>query len=238
MGKLIIPPQVYSENYNLDISKYVDRHTFREKAQKSGNQILYMSYPHALNLFKTRHPNLSVVMERNPQTNGFVFPEEDSRGYFLVGHCEDDEDNIGESYYFAVLNASGGAILPSDKNHADKPLASSQEYNKAFYRAVTKVIALTTGIGLKLWTGEDLSSEILTNKQILQRRYNELVDQWLHLTGEQLDYASYTDLDADITRKGKDLKVRIEQHMNQKEDIGELVPEATSETKATKKKPQ
>jgi Protein of unknown function (DUF1071) len=216
----VIPPDIYLENYNLPIDDYVERHTAKETAQKgSSKQILYMSYSHAF--LRTRHPELEVACAINPYTNSPVFKEIDDLGYFIYSFVYNKKTNGRSAYYYnAVLTMSGQGIYPGDiqldyktgqpkLDSRKRPLQvlNSQVINKAVRRAEVKAIALATGIGLKLWTGDDLSEEVLDAKMELiskvQSLFNDLQAASVECTMAELTYMSST---AEIMAEGKRLK--------------------------------
>ena len=218
----VIPPDIYLENYNLPIDDCVERHTAKETAQKgSSKQILYMSYSHAFRLLRTRHPELEVACAINPYTNSPVFKEIDDLGYFIYSFVYNKKTGARSAYYYnAILTMSGQGIFPGDiqldyKTGAPKldsrkqPLRvlNSQGINKAVRRAEVKAIALATGIGLKLWTGDDLSEEVLDAKMELiskvQSLFNDLQAASVECTMAELTYMSST---AEIMAEGKRLK--------------------------------
>lgn len=226
----VILPEAYLDNYNLNIEPYVERHTAKETAQKgSSKQILYMSYSHAFRLLRTRHPDLEVACAVNPYTNSPVFKEIDDLGYFLWSFVYNKVTGARSAYYYnAILTMSGQGIFPGDiqldyKTGAPKldsrkqPLRvlNSQGVNKAVRRAEVKAIALATGIGLKLWTGDDLSEEVLDAKMELIARVQSVFDTLqaasIECTMAELNYMSST---SEIMAEGKRLKLLLPKKEN------------------------
>ena len=181
-GVLEIPADIYEENYNLDITEFIDRHTFKEKSQKGASIINYMSHASATRIFRMRHPNLQVVMVENPKTGGYVHEEIGGRGYFLKGYITDGTCD-SETIYFAVLGSSGNSVLPDDVDRNGSPIASSKAFNTAFARAKAKIIASVTGIGWKLWTGDDLDEDIKDEKIKYLKAIDQLAEKYLEVTG-------------------------------------------------------
>ena len=198
--RLDIPLDVFMVGYNVDVSDSIVRHVFKEKAQKGGPQINYLPYSRAIVEFRKLHPTLEVCCLTNPATGGFLFKEIDDAGYFMRSYVTDGQAR-SEMYNFSILSSSGGPIYPGDKG------LNSQTINKHYYRALVKAIALATGIGLKLWTLEDLDVEILDATLAKIARIKELAVQYRMATGNvyPLPDLSYMTPDLEITSTGKAL---------------------------------
>lgn len=170
---LVIDRERFAQAYNIDVSDFVERHKFKESNQK-GKEINFLSYSKAVELFRTHFPELQFDCITNPLTGGYVFQDLNNSGYFIKSYIHDGTRR-SNLIYFACLDVSGQAIYPSSlmpkemkKSLEDRDTtalqANVQQFNKDYYRAVTKAIALVTGIGLKLWTGEDLSEDTMSQK--------------------------------------------------------------------------
>lgn len=223
---LSIDPGRFIEAYNVDISDFIERHNFKESAQKGGKEINYMSYSHAYRLFRQYFPELEVTLVANPATGGFIWKEIDDRGYFLKAYVYEKSTGgqISKSaeYYYPVLSVSGQSVYPDEletqkdyktgevKSKEGRYVANIQLFNKANQRAIVKAIALTTGIGLKLWTGDDLSEDILDAKQELLDRVRAAAANYTTKTGVPYTVAStYMDTTAVITAEGKKISALI-----------------------------
>lgn len=240
---LIIKPEDFIANYNLDIEDFVEQHKAKEDAQSKGgaNQlkrpILYMSYSHAIRLLRSRHPELEVDCVRNFATGGYIFQEIDRLGYFILSYVHDGKSRSA-LYYNAMLTMSGQGIHPDDVKSdykTGKPkltptgntisVVDSAAANKAYYRALVKAIAMVTGIGLKLWTGDDLADEIVDAKMILINNVKKLNDLYYQLQGEDYEGVAqldYTSSEAEIKRVGKSLQLAykaLEQAKNLSSDV-------------------
>lgn len=237
---LTIDPDTFWNNYNLDIEDFVERHKAKEDAQSKGgaNQlkkdILYLSYSHAFRLFRTNHPGWEVDCAVNPRTGGYLFEELDRRGYFIKSYIHDGRKRSA-AYYNGILTMSGQGINPDDvksdyKSGTPKksPIGDyiytvdSQLINKAVYRAMVKAIALFTGIGLKLWTGDDLSQDVLDAKMTLITNVQKLSQNYTALTGKtfpEVDTLSYMSDEGEIKRIGRNLQLAL----NEAKSASELV---------------
>lgn len=248
---LIIPPLEFGDNYNIDISDYVERHKAKEDAQSKGgaNQlkrdILYMSYSQAIRLLRSKYPTLEVSCVVNPLTGGYVFEDLDRRTYFVRAYVHDGYRR-SEAFYSPILSMSGQGIHPDDVKSdykSGKPKLNSvgqaiytidgAAINKAIYRAYVKAIALVTGIGLKLWTGDDLSEEVHEAKLALITNVRKLAEQLNKLTGQT--YAEVNDLDyttpeGEVKRLGRTLQQAL---LEAKSPTKSLASSTTVEVSAT-----
>lgn len=224
---LTVDPSRFLDAYNIDISEFIERHSFKESTQKNGKEINYLSYSHAYRLFRTHFPELEVACVVNPETNGFVFREIDNRGYFIkpyVYAAPIREAGViiqsSAEYYYPVLTVAGLAVYPEETQNnkyftADGPqpklAADIQLFNKSIQRAIVKAIALTTGIGLKLWTGDDLSEVYMDGKQRLLNKVVQLQQKHQDLYGIKFPtMVTFADSIDTITTVGKELKAAID----------------------------
>jgi len=173
---LSVSADKYLEMYNLDVVPYLERHKFKESAQKGqGGAINYISYTHAIRILKTNFPGFKTEFVVNPLTNGALFKELDERGYFVLVYIHNGYER-SEILYYPLLTVSGLAI-PCVEKYDSKGLPvynskiDSQAINKAIARAYCKIIAFVTGAGLKLWTGDDLAQEVLDDLTEQKKKY-------------------------------------------------------------------
>jgi hypothetical protein len=243
---LTVDPVRFMEAYNLDIEAYIERNKFRENNQaKDGGakkEIWYLSHSHALRLLKTKFPELSVQLIENPETGGFIFKEIDGRGYFLKGFLHDGVRRT-QTYYYPVLSNSGQAVLPDDRypDKKDKEtgkvyaqgkyMAETQLFSKSIWRGEVRFIAFATGIGLKLWTGDDLSSDVQDAKMVVIDRVFELAEEYKKLSGVAyvLPELNYMTPSAEIKKVGTELSQAVKELRNKPANIVEDVPLVTSE---------
>lgn len=168
---LTCPRDKFDEMYNYDVSELVESNTFKEKSQKGGGSILYLSYSHAVRIFRQSFSDLGIefACAENPKTGGYVFEELNSTGYFIKSFIHDGYRR-SEMYYYGILNSANQTTFPDDVDKNDKPVGNAQLFNKSYYRAIVKAIALWSGLGLKLWTGEDLSSEMIDELTVTKEK--------------------------------------------------------------------
>jgi hypothetical protein len=246
---LNISPERFLDAYNLDIEDCIERHTFKESAQKGGKEIMYMSYSHAYRFFRTHFPELEVELIENPNTGGFIWKEIDDRGYFLkaIVYRKQGADQcaVSATYYYPILSVSGQSVYPNEletvkdwntketKEKEGKYVANIQLFNKSVQRAIVKAIALTTGIGLKLWTGDDLNEDVLDAKMTLLEGVRKRAKEYSEATNLAYEITStYIDSMSVITAEGKYLSTLIKEF---KESISVLDAKATESGKKTKK---
>lgn len=202
---LKISPQRFTEAYNINIQSFVE--------SKGGMD--YLPYSDAIRLFRLYFPELGFGCEVNPATQGYIFEELDGRGYFVKPYVYDQEGNKSCPLYFCVLNFRNAAVLPTDKEKDGKsPTANSQLFNKAIYRSIVKVIAIETGIGLKLWTRDSLEEEVSDDRAVLYKKVALLNDTYKTLTGADNEIMSSISAEStydSIVTAGKMLKLAVTQ---------------------------
>jgi len=126
----MITSEQYKENYSLEIGEFVESRGGSFKAS-------YLSWAHATRLLKERHPELSVDV---------VSVE---HGYVILQMLNIQSGAESGKTYFPCMDNKFNAI-------ADP---SVTDLNYAVQRGTAKIIAINTGIGLKLYVGEDIPSD-------------------------------------------------------------------------------
>lgn len=134
----IVTTEEFKLNYQLDITKLVETRPGSFEAK-------YLSWANAQNLLRERHPTLCVEFEKNHQ--GTPVFEHGNQAYLLVFITDGTERTPG--IFYPVMTNSFDAV--------ENP--SVTQINKACQRATAKAIAVYTGIGLKLFVGEDLTPD-------------------------------------------------------------------------------
>lgn len=163
---LIIKTENFLNAYNIDVS---------ENVETDYKGIRYLSWSYAWYFLKTNFTELVVDFVK---TEDGKYHHYDDGGSYLLPYLTDGEYKSIPLYY---------PILDS-KN---KPVANpdNMQVNKALMRGATKVIAMVTGLGLKLYTGEDLDN---SKKEGLITKIKEFADQLKSLTGEDIDMSQAT----------------------------------------------
>jgi hypothetical protein len=148
----------FQDLYNKDVSKYVE-------VKGSGRyQASYLSWAFALKVLKENYPEAyteTVFYSGIPYLKTEV-------GYFVTTRIylslEDRKNSLGYDYTFPVLDNTYKAIKNPDVFHI----------NTSIQRCLVKNIAVVTGLGLSLYSGEDikdLSSFEPDNKQVLETKH-------------------------------------------------------------------
>lgn len=132
--ELITGPE-FSANYKLNLKEHI--------STKGGSfQARYISWAIAQKLLRERHPTLSVDFEKG---EGGQPLHRLNDNIFLLPFLTDGEKRT-PAIFFPVMDNRFGPIA--------NPCVT--EVNRAFQRATAKVIAVYTGLGLSLFTNEDL----------------------------------------------------------------------------------
>ena len=114
----------------------------REKIERKGN-LDYLSWANAWHMLKTAYPNAQRKVYEHEHT-GFNYFTDGKTAYVKVGIIVNDLEHID---YLPVMDFRNNA-LPIDK-------VTATDVNKTIQRSTAKAIAMH-GLGLSLWTGEDV----------------------------------------------------------------------------------
>jgi hypothetical protein len=117
----------------------------RPKAEKKGRAD-YLSWAHAWDMLKSVYPQAQRIIYESEHT-GLNYFTDGKTAYVKVGVVVNDLEHIDMLCVMDHRNKS----IPIDK-------LCSFEVNKTIQRATAKAIAMH-GLGLSLWTGEDIPSQ-------------------------------------------------------------------------------
>ena len=117
----------------------------RPKAEKKGRAD-YLSWAHAWDMLKSHYPQAQRIIYEQPET-GLNYFTDGKTAYVKVGVVVNDLEHIDMLPVMDHRNKS----IPVEK-------IDSFEVNKTIQRATAKAIAMH-GLGLSLWTGEDIPSQ-------------------------------------------------------------------------------
>jgi len=117
----------------------------RPKAEKKGRAD-YLSWAHAWDMMKSNYPQAQRIIYEQPET-GLNYFTDGRTAYVKVGIVVNDLEHIDMLCVMDHRNKS----IPIDK-------VCSFEVNKTIQRATAKAIAMH-GLGLSLWTGEDVPTQ-------------------------------------------------------------------------------
>jgi hypothetical protein len=114
----------------------------KSKIEKKGNSE-YLSWSNAWGMAKAEFPDMQRVIYEDPNT-GFNYFNDGKSGYVKVGIVINGLEHID---YLPIMDFRNQS-LPIEK-------ISSMDVNKSIQRSTAKAIAMH-GLGLTLWSGEDL----------------------------------------------------------------------------------
>jgi hypothetical protein len=117
----------------------------RDKVEKKGG-LDYLSWANAWHMLKQNYPDAQRIIYEHDHT-GFNFFTDGKTAWVKVGIVVNDIEHID---MLPVMDFRNNAIS------VDK--LTSTDVNKTIQRATTKAIAMH-GLGLSLWTGEDVPTE-------------------------------------------------------------------------------
>ena len=117
----------------------------RPKAEKKGRAD-YLSWAHAWDMLKSNYPQAQRIIYEQPET-GLNYFTDGKTAYVKVGIVVNDLEHID---MLPVMDNRNKSIT------IDK--ICSFEVNKTIQRSTAKAIAMH-GLGLSLWTGEDIPSQ-------------------------------------------------------------------------------
>jgi hypothetical protein len=132
---------------SVDISK---------KIETKGN-VKYMSWSYAWEILKMNYPTAKRIIYENPDTNLNYFTDGNT-AYVKVGVDVEGMENID---YLPIMDFRNQSI------RLDK--LTSMDVNKAIQRSTAKAIAMH-GLGLQLWTGEDMPELTTAKPSVAKKR--------------------------------------------------------------------
>jgi hypothetical protein len=130
------------ENQIKSVYSTLSQTSVREKIERKGN-LDYLSWANAWHMLKTAYPNAQRKVYEHEHT-GFNYFTDGRTAYVKVGIIVNDLEHID---YLPVMDFRNNA-LPIDK-------VTATDVNKTIQRSTAKAIAMH-GLGLSLWTGEDV----------------------------------------------------------------------------------
>jgi hypothetical protein len=138
----------------------------RDKIETKG-KVEYLSWAFAWQMLKEIYPTAQRVVYENPLT-GLNFFTDGKTAYVKVGIAVDGIEHID---YLPVMDFRNASI-PLEK-------ITSMDVNKTIQRSTAKAIALH-GLGLALWTGEDLPEAVtqVVEKEVTLKALKVGDDNW------------------------------------------------------------
>lgn len=127
----------FEDLYNKNVSEFVE---------KKG-KFNYLSWAFAVKELKKAYPEATYIQVYNEQNKPYFTDESGCYVKIKLFLSKDDrKDDFYQEFTHPILNNQNKSIL--------KP--NSFEVNTSFMRGLTKLIGMCTGIGLSLYSGEDL----------------------------------------------------------------------------------
>lgn len=161
------PEEKFNILYNLNLSDKIEKR----------DGLSYLSWAHAVKLFKTYYPNGTYSIIKNPQT-GLPYFNDPTIGIIVM--TEVVIDGISQCMWLPVLDNKHKPMKEQaytyqvwdnySKQYIEKSVDSvtMMQINTALQRCLTKNIAVCTGIGLALYTNEDLNDMDSQQNQPMQ----------------------------------------------------------------------
>lgn len=122
----------------------------KSKVEKKGNQN-YISWSNAWGLAKEKFPSIQRIVYEDPLT-GLNYFTDHKTAYVKVGIIIDDLEHID---YLPVMSYNNKSLKIED--------VTSFEVTKTIQRSTVKALAMH-GLGLQMWSGEDLIDTAKTAK--------------------------------------------------------------------------
>jgi hypothetical protein len=127
---------------NKSVFNTLSEVAINDKVQQKG-KIKYLSWANAWSLLKQNYPSAQRIVYEDPAT-GWNYFTDGRTAWVKVGVIVEGQEHID---YLPIMDFRNQAI-PIDK-------LNQFEVNKSIQRSTAKAIAMH-GLGLQLWTGEDL----------------------------------------------------------------------------------
>jgi hypothetical protein len=196
---LVIPSKEFEENYRLDVSGVT---VIKNQGKFSAN---YISWADVLLLVKRKYPDILCDLDRPTEDQDFWI---DPMGKLILRPYIFNSNGMRSlNIYFPVMKGNNSLSL----NEADSMLI-----NKNIQRSFVKIIAIRLGLGLSLWTNEDLpdeSDEKTTINLEIERKNNyiEKINEYeLNLGKKKTSYEDLVKLSLeDLTVIGKKLALEV-----------------------------
>lgn len=132
----------------------------KDKIETKG-KMDYLSWANAWQLLKQNYPDATRVVYEDPQTGWNYFTDGRS-AWVKVGIKVNDLEHID---YLPIMDFRNNAV-PIDR-------VTATDVNKTIQRSTAKAIAMH-GLGLSLWTGEDVPELVTAKKDTTEQSLVEL----------------------------------------------------------------
>jgi hypothetical protein len=178
-----------------------------DKVEKKGNQD-YLSWSHAWGLAKQLYPSMQRVVYEDSMT-GLNYFNDGKTAYVKVGIVIDGLEHID---YLPIMDFRNQSILIEK--------VTSMDVNKTIQRSTVKALALH-GLGLKLWSGEDLVDSTKTAKVMTSTKIDLAVNDtnWAGV----VKYVEANKTKLDLATIVKNLSVKYNLSTSVKKTLGDLL---------------
>jgi len=178
-----------------------------DKVEKKGNQD-YLSWSHAWGLAKQLYPSMQRIIYEDSMT-GLNYFNDGKTAYVKVGVVIDNLEHID---YLPIMDFRNQSILIEK--------VTSMDVNKTIQRSTVKALALH-GLGLKLWSGEDLVDSTKTAKAMTSTKIDLVVNDanWAGVVKYILANKDKMDLATIV----KNLSVKYNLSTSVKKTLGDLL---------------
>jgi hypothetical protein len=167
--------KTFKENYDLEINEFVE---VLPKGDNGGGDLSYLSWAYALKLAREEDPTFTFKVIKTP-TGDLV--HESKAGLFVM--TEVSYNGTTYEMFLPVMDTKNNAMTFQEQVIERKkkdgstyntiiPAANAMNINKTIMRCLVKNIAYATGIGLKLYAGEDLDKEELSINNMKSVAFN------------------------------------------------------------------
>jgi Protein of unknown function (DUF1071) len=144
--------------------------SIKEKIERKGN-LDYLSWANAWSMLKTIYPDAQRKVYEHDAT-GFNYFTDGKSAWVKVGIIVNGIEHID---YLPIMDFRNNAVS------VDKVTAT--DVNKAIQRSTAKAIAMH-GLGLSLWTGEDVPEMVATAPVVVEKiQLKKDTEGWTKVTG-------------------------------------------------------
>lgn len=190
----------------MSVFKKLSEINISDKVEKKGNQ-KYLSWSNAWELAKQHFPDMQRIIYED-QLTGLNYFTDHKTAYVKVGIVINDLEHID---YLPVMDFRNQSIS------VDK--VTSMDVNKTIQRSTTKALAMH-GLGLSLWTGEDMVDTVKTTKAPASKIDLAVGDtNWAGVVA----YVTANKTKLDLATIVKNLSVKYNLSTSVKKSLGDLL---------------
>ena len=190
----------------MDVFKKLSEINISDKVEKKGNQ-KYLSWSNAWELAKQHFPDMQRKIYED-QLTGMNYFTDHKTAYVKVGIIINDLEHID---YLPVMDFRNQSIS------IDK--VTSMDVNKTIQRSTTKALAMH-GLGLSLWTGEDMVDTVKSAKTPVNKIDLAVNDSnWAGVVA----YVTANKTKLDLVSIVKNLSVKYNLSTSVKKNLGDLL---------------